>query len=92
MLWPLIPLLFAIPDVGHYLRVKSPVQPPPSDWKQEYFENDIVFPAAWLAKELLTGLIIGYLLGRDVARRHGKSTLPTSSERNENVAPNGTPS
>jgi hypothetical protein len=73
-LWSLIPLAYAIPDFAHYLQVEPSMQPPQPNWKQEYFEYDVVYPAAWIAKELLTGLIIGYFVGRDVARRKAIKT------------------
>ncbi len=92
ILWSVVPLCWGCFDVMHYLHVKPSMDPPEPNWKQEYFENDVVFPIAWLTKELCTGLIIGYVVGREVARRQKKSRLPTSPERNENVTPNGTPS
>ncbi len=56
----------------HYLHVKPSSDPPEPNWKQEYFEKDIVFPAAWLTKELLTGFMTGYIVGRNVARLSAK--------------------
>jgi hypothetical protein len=69
LLWSVIPSLYAFPDVAGYAQITSPVNPPEPGWKREYFENLIVLPLAWVAKEMFTGLIIGYVIGGMVARR-----------------------
>ncbi len=74
ILWSVVPLGYGALDLMHYAQAKPSVQPPPPDWKREDFEYDVVFPVAWLSKELCTGLIIGYVIGREAARRNAKKT------------------
>ena len=67
-------MAYGVSDLTHYAQVKPASEPPQPNWKREYFESDVIFPLAWLGKELCTGAIIGYVIGREVAKRKVKTT------------------